>query len=56
MPIAADLARYSVWCRLIDADTRTRDHEKAALKIKAWAHFVSRKNFFSLMLDLPKVY
>ena len=51
-----DQQRFDVWARIIEADKRTSGVEKMALKLKAWAHVASTKNFHSLMVDLGRVY
>lgn len=53
---AIDKQRFDVWARIIESDKRTTDAEKASLKIKAWATVASTKNFFSILVDLGRVY
>lgn len=51
---AVDLARFDVWARMIE-HSRFSNADKAALKFKAWAHYVSEKNFFGILLDIGRI-
>jgi hypothetical protein len=53
---AIDKKRFDVWARIIEGDKRTSDVEKASLKIKAWATVASSKNFFSILVELGRIY
>jgi hypothetical protein len=50
------MSHFETYVRMIEADTRTTSTDKATMIFKAWSHFRTTRNMFSILVDLGRIY